>query len=79
MTRIQVLGPGCYNCKLLAERVEEAAQELGLDYELEKVTDIGRISEMGVLMTPGLVVDGEIKISGRVPPLVRIKEILSGG
>jgi len=76
--KIQVLGPGCYNCKLLAEKVEKAAQELGLEYELEKVTDVGEISELGVLMTPGLVINGEVKLSGRVPPVGRIKEILAG-
>ena len=78
MKKIQVLGPGCYNCTLLAEKVAKAAQDLGLEYELEKVTDLDAISELGVFMTPGLVIDGEVKLSGRVPPLARIKEILAG-
>lgn len=78
MTKIQVLGPGCYNCRLLAERVEEAALELGLDYELQKTTDLGEIAELGVFMTPALLIDGEVKVSGRVPPLGKIKEILTG-
>jgi small redox-active disulfide protein 2 len=79
MKKIQILGPGCYNCKLLAEKVEKAAEELGLEYELEKITDIGKITEMGIFMTPGLVVDGEVRLSGRVPPISRIKDLLQEG
>ena len=76
MMKIQILGPGCYNCQLLAEKVETAADELGLEYELEKVTDLNQITAMGVLMTPGLVIDGEVKVSGRVPPPSQIKQLL---
>jgi len=75
--KIQILGPGCYNCKLLAEKVDKAAQELGLDYELEKVTDLAEIARLGVFMTPGLVIDDEVKLTGRVPPMGTIKELLA--
>lgn len=77
MTRIQVLGPGCARCKVLLEHAEQAARELGLDYEIEKVTDIEAILACGVMTTPALVVDGKLKISGRVPSAEQLKAVLS--
>ena len=77
-TKLQILGTGCPKCKLLTEHTERAAQELGLDYELEKVTDIEKIFELGVVATPALAVDGEIKVSGHVPSSGRLKELLAG-
>ena len=77
-TRLQILGTGCPKCKLLTEHTERAAQELGLDYELEKVTDIEKIFEFGVVATPALVVDGEIKVFGHVPSTAKLKELLAG-
>ena len=77
MKKIQILGPGCPNCKRLAELTEKAAGELGLDYELEKVTDIMQITQFGVMATPGLAVDGKVLVSGRVPSEAEIKEMLS--
>jgi len=77
MTRIEVLGPGCAKCKALFERTEQAARELGLDYEIEKVTDIDAIMGYGVLSTPALVVNGTLKVSGRVPTAEHLKEFLS--
>jgi small redox-active disulfide protein 2 len=77
-TRLQVLGTGCPKCKLLTEHAERAAQELGLDYELEKVTRIEDILAFGVVTTPALVVDGEIRVFGHVPTTSRIKEMLAG-
>jgi small redox-active disulfide protein 2 len=76
-TKLQVLGTGCAKCELLSEHSERAARELGLDYELEKVTDLGEILELGVLVTPALVVDGEVRVSGQVPSTLRLKEILA--
>lgn len=76
--KMQILGTGCPKCKLLAEHTERAAQELGLDYEIEKVTDFNRIMELGVVATPALVVDGEIKVFGHVPTTGRLKAILAG-
>jgi small redox-active disulfide protein 2 len=77
MTKIQVLGPGCAKCKVLFEHAELAAKELGLDYEIEKVTDIDTILAYGVMMTPALVVDGKVKLSGRVPSSEQLKAALS--
>ncbi|HSM51915.1 MAG TPA: thioredoxin family protein [Thermoanaerobaculia bacterium] len=76
-TKLQVLGTGCPKCKLLTEHAERAAQELGLDYELEKVTEIAKILEFGVVATPALVVDGEIRVFGHVPSTPKLKEILA--
>lgn len=77
-TRLQILGTGCPKCRLLTEHTERAARELGLDYELEKVTDIERILDFGVVATPALVVDGEIRVFGHVPSTPRLKELLAG-
>jgi small redox-active disulfide protein 2 len=76
--KIQILGGGCAKCHTLADTAQKAAQELGLEIEMEKVTDIARIMGFGVMMTPGLVVDGEVKCSGRVPSLAEVKEMLGG-
>ncbi len=77
MTHIEVLGPGCRNCEVLYERAERAAQELGLEFEIKKVTDIGAIMGYGVMSTPALVVDGEVKLAGRVPSPEQLKGLLS--
>ena len=74
--KIQILGTGCPKCKTLAENAETAAKELGLDYELVKVTDITEITNFGVMMTPALAVDGEVKLVGKVPPPDEIKGLL---
>ena len=76
--KLQILGTGCPKCRLLTEHAERAAQELGLDYELEKVTDLDRIFEFGVVATPALVVDGEIRVFGHVPTTAHLKELLAG-
>jgi len=74
--KIQVLGTGCPKCKKLAEVAEKAASELGLDYELEKVTDLNEITSFGVMMTPALVVNGTVKIAGKVPSSTDMKALL---
>ena len=66
MKKIQILGTGCPKCRQLAENAEAAAKTLGIEYELEKVTDINDITKFGVMLTPGLAVDGEVKLSGKV-------------
>jgi len=76
MTRIEVLGPGCQKCGKLYERAAQAAEELGIQYEIVKVTDIEKIAGYGILATPALVVDGEVRLSGRVPPAEQLKELL---
>jgi small redox-active disulfide protein 2 len=77
MKKIEILGPGCARCRQLAETAEEAARQLGLSYELEKVEDLDRILKYGVMMTPALVVDGEVKVFGRVPSVTEVKSLLS--
>jgi len=74
---IQVLGTGCPKCIKLAERATQVAQELGLDYRLEKVTNIMAITGFGVMMTPALVVDGLVKCQGKVPDVDELKAMLS--
>jgi small redox-active disulfide protein 2 len=76
MRNLQVLGPGCKNCQRLAENAEAAAKELGIEYTLEKVTDIQAIAAAGILRTPGLLVDGTVKMTGRVPSVEEIKALL---
>lgn len=77
--KIQILGPGCAKCQLLAEHAREAAAELGLAAEVEKVTDIDSIMEMGVMMTPALAVDGEVKSVGKVLTKDQVMTFLKGG
>ncbi len=77
MKKIQILGTGCAKCKKLAELAENAANELDIQYELEKVTDLNDIMNFGVMVTPALVVDGEVKIAGKVPKIDDIKKLLS--
>jgi len=74
--KIQVLGTGCAKCKLLAEQTERAVQELGLDVEVEKVTGINEILDFGVMMTPALAIDGEVKFVGKVPAIDELKDML---
>jgi small redox-active disulfide protein 2 len=77
MKKIQILGTGCPKCKKLAENAEAASKQLGIEYELEKVTDINEIMKFGVMMTPALVVDGEVKVIGKAPSSDDIKEMLA--
>lgn len=77
MKKIQILGTGCAKCKKLAELAEEAAGELDIQYELEKVTALNDIMNFGVMVTPALVVDGQVKIAGKVPKIDDIKKMLS--
>ncbi len=74
--QLLVIGPGCPRCKTLAQYAEQAAQELGLTYELNKVTDLKQIMALGVMMTPALAVNGTIKVVGKVPSIPEIKAIL---
>ncbi len=76
MKKIQVLGSGCPKCKKLAENAEKAAKELGIEYEIIKITDIKEIMNFGVMFTPALAVDGEVKVSGRVPDVEEIKKMI---
>lgn len=77
MKTLQILGTGCPKCTILAETTEQAAKDMGIEYRLEKVKDIQKIISFNVLMTPALVVDGVVKVAGRVPSLDEIKKMLS--
>ena len=76
MKTLQILGGGCKRCAQLAENTEQAAKSLGLDYTLEKITDLKQIAAHGVMFTPALVVDGQVKFSGTVPSVEEIKKII---
>jgi len=73
MKKIQILGTGCPKCKKLAENAESAARQAGIEYEIEKVTQINDIMKFGVMVTPALVVDGQVKTTGKVPSPDEIK------
>jgi len=75
---IKVLGPGCANCEELLKRSRQAADELQLEGEVEKVTDLMQIASYGVMMTPALVINGRIVTSGKVPSVEEIKALLAG-
>jgi len=77
MRRIKILGPGCPKCVKLYEQTQAVIKELGLECELEKVSDIKEITGYGVMMTPALVVDDVVKVYGKVPSLDDLKKMLS--
>jgi len=74
--KIQILGSGCAKCHALTAVAQQAAHDLGLAYELEKITDVKRFAEFGVMFTPALVVDGVVKVTGKVPSLDEAKRLL---
>ena len=76
MKKLQILGTGCAKCNALVMATEKAAQALGQPYQLEKITDLKQIMSFGVMMTPALVVDGKVKVSGKVPSVDEIKKLL---
>jgi len=75
--KVQILGTGCPKCTQLAENAKAAIEEMGIDAEIEKVSDINEIMGFGVMMTPALAVDGEVKVVGKVPTSSEIKEYLN--
>ncbi len=77
MKKIQVLGTGCAKCKALTEVARQAAEKSGQPYELEKVTDVLRFADFGVMLTPALVVDGVVKVSGKVPSVEQVERMLA--
>ena len=76
MTLVQILGTGCAKCEKLKKNVEQAIQELGVEAQVEKVTDIIKITSFGVMMTPALAVDGQVKVVGKVATPEEIKAFL---
>lgn len=77
MKKLQILGTGCAKCRKLAENVESAAGAIGIEYTIEKVTDIAQIVSFGVMTTPALAVDGVVKVAGKVPDVESIKAMLA--
>lgn len=75
--KIEILGTGCAKCRLLEANTKAAADKLGIEYELEEVTDLSEFVKRGVMMTPALVVDGVVKVAGRVPPEDEIATLLN--
>ena len=76
MKKIQILGTGCPKCNKLAENAETAAEALGIEYEIEKIKDINEIMKFGVMITPALAVDGQVKIVGKVPSPEDIEKMI---
>lgn len=74
---VKVLGPGCANCAALEKVTRAALDELGLQATIEKVQDYGAIAGYGVMSTPALVVDERVVVSGRVPTLAQVRELLA--
>lgn len=77
MKKIQILGTGCPKCKKLTENAEAAAKALGVEYTIEKVTGVNDIMKFGVMMTPALVVDGQVKVVGKVASPEEIQKMLA--
>jgi small redox-active disulfide protein 2 len=71
--RIEILGMGCARCNTLEGQVREALKDLKVEAEVEKVADLDRISSYGVLMTPGLVIDGKVYSTGKIPKMSELK------
>ena len=76
MKKIQILGTGCAKCMKLTANAEEAAKQAGIEFELEKVTDINKIMNYGVMMTPALAIDGQVKSVGKILSAEEIKKLL---
>ena len=74
--KVQILGTGCPNCKTLMQNAIDAAAELDVDADIEKVEDIQEIVKLGVMRTPALAIDGQVKSSGRVLTVAQIKDLL---
>lgn len=75
--KIEVLGSGCAKCNALEAAAKATADKLGLDYELVHVTEIAKFASYGVMITPALVVDGEVKVSGKVPGEAELTKMLT--
>jgi small redox-active disulfide protein 2 len=76
--KIQILGTGCPKCKTLYANAVKAAEEAGVQYEIEKVEDIMKIMDFGVMITPALAIDGDVKSAGKVLSVDEIKALLNG-
>jgi small redox-active disulfide protein 2 len=77
MKKIQILGTGCPKCKKLYAATQQAVKDFGIEAEVTKVEDINEIMKFGIMMTPALVVDGEVKVVGRIPKHDELKTMIS--
>lgn len=75
--KIQVFGPGCAKCEQVAENAKAAAESLGIEYEIEKISDFNVMMGFGVMMTPAIAIEGEVKVVGKVPTVDEIKNMLT--
>ena len=78
MRDLKVYGTGCTKCNRLEANAKAAAEALGLDFQLEKITDRNEITNAGILVTPALVVDGEVKVAGKAPSVDELRAVLGG-
>ena len=76
MHKIEILGIGCAKCNKLEELARKASDELGIEYEVQKVKDIDQIMDYGVMITPALVIDGQVKVAGKVPSYEEVKKMV---
>ena len=67
MLNIKVVGPGCMNCEKLADMCKEVVKENNIDAEIEKITDISKFADLGIMMTPGLLLNNKVVVSGKLP------------
>lgn len=77
--KVQILGSGCAKCKLLEQHAREAVAQLGIQAEVEKITDVDEIMEMGAMMTPALAVDGVVRSVGKVLTKDQVISFIDGG
>jgi len=75
--KIEVVGPGCPRCQATEKNVKEAVRELGIQAEITKVTNVAEFAKKGVMFTPAVIIDGQIKVSGKIPSVAELKEIIS--
>jgi small redox-active disulfide protein 2 len=75
--KIEIVGPGCPRCIATEKNVKEAVKQLGIQAEITKVTDVAEFAKKGVMFTPGVIVDGEVKISGKIPTVEEVKKVIS--
>lgn len=77
MKTLQILGTGCAKCNQLTAATRQAADSCGIEYQIEKITDFLRFADFGVMITPALVVDGIVKVTGKVPSVEDLKKLIS--
>ena len=75
--KIEIVGPGCPRCIATEKNVKEAVKQLGMQVEISKVSDVAEFAKKGVMFTPAVVIDGKVKISGKIPTVEEIKKLLA--